>query len=158
MSALRFVRRLVDQGLAAEDPMPDRFDRRPAGRPPSICRIYHEQIYWVLEAENIRYRKITSTEILLRALLSLDYVLEHPELAWLPTELEKVGCFETLGLDRRLLPRRIYQGAVKRQKHYFALKLPIAVDSETATFVYIDPGHETNTGLRFRGEAHQPLW
>ena len=34
MTALRFVRRLVDQGFAAEDPMPPRFDRQRAGRPP----------------------------------------------------------------------------------------------------------------------------
>ena len=158
MSALRFVRQLVDQGFAAEDPMPPRFDRRQLGRPPSICRIFHPQIYWVLEAENIRHRKITSTEVLLRALFSLDYVLEHLELAWLPTEQDKVRCFETLGLNHGLLPRRVYQGAVKRQKRYFALKLPIAVNSETATFVYVDPGHETNSGLRFWGEAHQRLW
>ena len=158
MTASRFVRRLVDQGFAGEDPMPPRFDCRQLGRPPSICRISHWQIYEVLEAENIRRRKITSTEVLLRALFSLDYVLEHPELAWLPTEREKVRCFETLGLDRRLLPSRLYQGAVERRKRYFALKLPSAVDSETATFVYVDPGHQTNSGLRFWGETHQRLW
>ncbi len=28
---------------------------------------------------------------MLRRLLSLDYVLEHPQLPWLPTEQEKVG-------------------------------------------------------------------
>ena len=64
----------------------------------------------MLEAENIPRRKITSTEVLLRALFSLDYVLEHPELAWLPTEREKVRCFETLGLHRGLLPSQVYQG------------------------------------------------
>lgn len=158
MTALRFVRRLVDEGLATEDPMPPRFDRRPAGRPPSICRIFRRQIYEALGAENLRPRKITSNEVLTRALLSLDYVSQHLELSWLPTEAEKVGCFEQMGLDRRLLPRRIYQGAVKRQKRYFALKLPIALDSDTATFVYVDPGHETSTGLRYWGAAHRDLW
>ena len=103
MRVLRFVRQLVDQGFAAEDSMPDRDIRRPAGRTPSICRIFHRQIYWVLEAENIRRRKINSAEILRRRLLFLDYVLEHTKLSWLPTEPEKVRCFETLGLDRRLL-------------------------------------------------------
>ena len=61
MRALRFGRRLVDQGFVAEDPMPPRFDRRRAGRPPSICRIFHRQIYSVLGAENIRHRKIAPT-------------------------------------------------------------------------------------------------
>ena len=34
--------------------------------------------------------------------------------------------FEKLGLSRRLIPRRIYYGAVGAQKRYFALKLPLA--------------------------------
>ena len=110
MRALRFVRLLVSQGIAAEIPMPDRDNRRPAGRPPHICRISNRQIYQALGAENIRPGKTASPEILMRGLLSLDYVLEHTELAWLPTEREKVRCFETLDLDRRLLPRRVYQG------------------------------------------------
>ena len=158
MRALRFVRLLVSQGIAAEIPIPDRDNRRPAGRPPYICRISNRQIYQALGAENTRPGKTASPEILMRGLLSLDYVLEHTELAWLPTEQEKVRCFETLDLDRRLLPRRVYQGAVKKQQHYFALKLPVAVDSETATFVYVDPGHETDSGLHFWGEAHGRLW
>lgn len=57
----------------------------------------------MLEAENIRCRKITSTEVLLGVLFSLDFVLQHAELAWLPAEPEKVRCCETLGLDGGLL-------------------------------------------------------
>ena len=45
---------------------------------------------------------------------------------WLPAEPEKVAFFEKLGLSRRLIPRRIYYGAVGAQKRYFALKLPLA--------------------------------
>ena len=44
-----------------------------------------------------------------RRLLSLDFVLDHPELPWLPTEPEKVSCFERLGIDPELLPKRIYR-------------------------------------------------
>ena len=57
-------------------------------------------------------RRIASPEVLLRRLLSLDYVLERPELAWLPTELEKGRCFESLGFPRQRLPLRVYRGAV----------------------------------------------
>ena len=66
---------------------------------------------------------------------------------WLTTEPDKGGCFEALGLPRRLLSRRVYRGAVKKQKRYSALKLPIAVDSQTAMFAYIDPGNETASGF-----------
>ena len=92
---------------------------------------------------------------MLRRLLSLDYVLEYPELPWLPTEQEKVQFFELQGIDRKLLPHRVYQGAVGKQTRYFALKLPIAVDVKIATFAYVDPGKDTDTELRSWGAAHE---
>ena len=95
---------------------------------------------------------------MLRRLLSLDYVLEHPQLHWLPSEQEKVQFFELLGIDRRRLPHRVYQGAVGKQTHYFALKLPIAVNARSATFAYVDPGKDTDTELRSWGAAHEWLW
>ena len=45
-----------------------------------------------------------------------------------------------------------------KQTHYFALKLPIAVDTKTATFAYVDPGRYTDTELRSWGVAHGWLW
>ena len=77
---------------------------------------------------------------------------------WLPAEAEKVEYFEKLGLPLRLIPRRIYYGTVGNQKRYFALKLPLAVDPETVTFAYIDPGHQTVRELYSWGAAHGPLW
>ena len=121
------------------------------------CRITSKRIYRALGVENFRHRRAGTADVTMRRLLSLDYILEHPELAWLPTEPEKVRCFETLGLDLRMLPRRIYRGAAGRRKRYFALQLPIAVDSETATFVYVDPGNETYDGLRSGGATHGRL-
>ena len=86
-------------------------------------------------------------------------MLEHPGLRWLPTEPEKVRCFEALGLDRQLLPHRVYRSKKgTTRKRYFALKLPVAVDAETATFAYVDPGHETDRSIRSWGKAHQRLW
>ena len=151
--AHRFVQALVDRGFTIEDSLPG------LEKGARVCRITSRRIYRALGAEDIRHRKDASTEILWRRLLSLDYVLEHPGLRWLPTEQEKVGCFEALGLDLRLLPHREYRskkGAT--QKRYFALKLPVAVDSEMATFGYVDPGNETATGLRSWGDAHRRLW
>ena len=150
--AHRFVQALVDRGFTIEDSLPG------LEKGARVCRITSRKIYRALGAEDIRHRKDASTEILWWRLLSLDYVLEHPGLRWLPTEQEKVGCFEALGLDLRLLPRRVYRGTVGKQKRYFALKFPVAVDAETATFAFVDPGHGTDTGLRTWGEAHWGLW
>ena len=71
---------------------------------------------------------------------------------------EKVSCFEQLGIERDLLPRRIYAGHAKGLIHYFPLKMPVAVSPEAAVFVYIDPGMGTRSELDSRGEAHRRLW
>ena len=123
-----------------------------------ICRIFGRQIYRELEIPHSRHRRETSLEATRRQLLSLDFVLDHLELPWLPTEKEKVSCFEQLGIERDLLPRRTYAGHAKGLIHYFPLKTPVAVGPESAVFVYVDPGMGTRTELDSWGEAHRRLW
>ena len=62
------------------------------------------------------------------------------------------------GIDRRVLPVRVYRGAAGDTRRYFPLKLPVALDTESAVFVYADPGHETAAGLHSWGRAHRELW
>ena len=150
--AQRFVQTLIDRRAAVEGEWPVMHG---GGK---TCRISSNAIYRVLGVENIRHRRKASKPVVMRRLLSLDFVLEHPGMNWLPTEPEKVEFFEKLGLPRRLIPRRIYYGAVGNQKRYFALKLPLAVDPEAVTFAYVDPGHRTDTELCSWGAAHGPLW
>ena len=152
VQAYRFVKALMDRGEAVES---DILIFNGGGK---TCRISSKPIYWALGVENIRHRRKASPNVVMRRLLSLDFVLEHPGMNWLPTEPEKVEFFQELGLDRRLIPRRIYYGAVGNQKRYFALKLPVAVDAETATFAYVDPGHQTDRELHSWGAAHGALW
>ena len=94
----------------------------------------------------------------MRRLLSLDFVLEHPGMNWLPTEGEKVEFIEGLGVHSNLIPRRIYYGAVGAQKRYFALKLPVAGGARTVTFAYVDPGRDTTGELNTWGGVHGRLW
>ncbi len=150
--ALRFVQTLVERRQAIEGEWPL---MNGGGK---TCRISSKPIYRALGVENIRHRRKASKPVVIRRLLSLDFVLEHPGMNWLPTEPEKVEFFEKLGLPRRLIPRRIYYGVVGNQKRYFALKLPLAVDPETVTFAYVDPGHSTDSELCSWGAAHGPLW
>ena len=150
--AHRFVKALVERRAAVEGEWPI---LNGGGK---TCRISSKLIYRALGVENIRHRRKASKPVVMRRLLSLDFVLEHPGMNWLPAEPEKVEFFEKLGLPRRLIPRRIYYGVVGNQKRYFALKLPLAVEPETATFAYVDPGHATDTELRSWGAAHGPLW
>ena len=150
--AYRFVKLLVERRAAVESEWP-----RVIGGG-MTCRISSNAIYRALGVENIRHRRKAGTPVVMRRLLSLDFVLEHPGMNWLPAEPEKVEFFEKLGLPRRLIPRRIYYGVAGNQKRYFALKLPLAVDPETVTFAYVNPGHQTDTELYSWGAAHGPLW
>ncbi len=146
--ALRFVRALLKRGIAAEETL----ERR------KVCRIFGRGIYRALGAEDIRHRRDASEEVLLRRLLSLDYVLEHPHLPWLPTESEKVGAFEALDIERRLLPSRLYRGASGTTRRYFPVKLPVALEADRALFVFVDPGYESAKALRSWGARHRSLW
>ncbi len=148
----RVVHALIAQGLAAEETVPG---VRGIGR---VCRIFSRRIYRALGAEHIRHRRDASPEVLMRRLLSLDYVIDHPGLPWLATEAEKVAAFEALNIDRGLLPVRVYLGATGATRRYFPAKLPVALDAESAVFVYADPGHATATALHSWGAAHRGLW
>ena len=148
----RGVHSLIAQGAATEETVPG---IKGIGR---VCRIFSRQLYRALGAEDIRHRRAASEAVLMRRLLSLDYVLEHPGLPWLPTESEKVGAFEELGIERRVFPSRLYRGAAGDTRRYFPLKLPVALEAERALFVYVEPGHDTATALRSWGEAHCGLW
>ena len=112
----RGVHSLIAQGAATEETVPG---IKGIGR---VCRIFSRRIYRALGAEDIRHRRTASEAVLMRRLLSLDYVLEHPGLPWLPTESEKIGAFEALGIERRILPSRLYRGAAGNTRRYFPLK------------------------------------
>ena len=152
-TASRFVQRLLDARLSGK---PIARDLNKGGR--HICHLFARQIYQQLEIPYLRHRRETPPEVTRRRLLSLDVVLDHPEMAWLGTEQEKVACFEQLGIGQDLLPRRIYAGRARGRIQYFPLRLPVAVEPERAIFAYIDPGMGTRSELDYWGAAHRNLW
>ena len=123
-----------------------------------ICRIAARRIYRTLGAEHVRHRRPAAPEVVLRRLLSLDYVLEHPHAAWLPTEDEQVNALTAAGIAEEVLPRRLYQGAVGAQYRYFPHKLPVALDGGRATFLFVQAEDETESAVRTWGGQHSALW
>ena len=123
-----------------------------------LCRIAARRLYQVLGVEHIPHRRPAAPEVVLRRLLSLDYVLEHPHAAWLPTEDEKVNALTGAGIAKQVLPRRLYQGALGGQYRYFPHKLPLALDGERATFVFVQAEDETESAVRTWGSQHAALW
>ena len=151
----RFVRALVEKKLASED------ERAifPGGA--RAVLLTGKPLYRALGIPDVRHRrgKDATTQVLMRRVLSLDYLIERPSLGWLPTEADKVQRFEALGIDRANFPYRMYGPQGKPMvPRYFAFKLPIAVDEQAATFAYVDAGQTTDSELRAWGVAHAPLW
>ena len=149
--ALRFVRRLLRRRHGVQEEL----DGLPTTTRP--CRIAAKALYRALDLERVPHPR-ASAWVRLRRLLSLDYVLEHPRRRWLPTEREKVWALEALGLSRRLFPCRHYAGHAQGRSCYFARNLPLALEPARATFVYVDPGRDTDSELLSWGAEHAPLW
>ena len=149
----RFLRALTERGFAREHPLPG------VGTRLRYTHVSSRSLYSALGVEDTRHRRKPEEDVVLfRRLLSLDHVVRHPRLPWLATEAEKVAHFEARGIPRNHHPSRIYGGAAKRTRRYFPLKLPIAADLRSATFVYADPGRETDTELRSWAASHRYVW
>ena len=77
MIAARFVSRLVKRGFAVEESVP-----AVGGTSTKVCWITHKQLYRALDIPHVRYRRYADPRVLFRRLLSLDYVIEHPDFEW----------------------------------------------------------------------------
>ena len=150
-SPLRHVRKLKSLNLITETPTDS------LGL---LARVTNKSVYRLLGADNIRYRRLASPPLMFRRLLSLDYVLAHPNLTWLPTETEKVACFDRLGIDRSNLPRRVWNNDTVQTVRLFANKHPIAIDAlnKQTRFVYTDSDEKSPHGVRSWRTEHTPLW
>ena len=113
--ARRFVQSLVDLKLAVDEEIPVITTQNRT----KACRITHKSIYRELGVPNIRHRRIADPAVYLRRLLSLDYVIERPDLDWLPTEDEKVAFCKHLDIGKDRLPKRVYTGAAGNLIRYF---------------------------------------
>ena len=147
----RIIHRLTDKQLITETPFES------LGL---LARITNKTIYRLIGADNIRHRRLASWPLTFRRLLALDYVLDHPDLPWLPTESEKVACFDQLGIDRTNLPRRVWDNSTVQTVRLFANKHPIAVDprSKQAHFIYTDSDEKSPQGVRSWRREHDALW
>ena len=131
------------------------------GTPLKLCRITARPVYRALGAEHIRHRRRPSaTGLLLRRLLAFDFVVDHADRPWLPTEDEKVTMLSAVGVPEQALPRRVYQAenGGGGQTRYFVHKLPVAVGKTASLFVYVQAGADSEAALRTWGEAHAALW
>ena len=144
-SGRKIIRRMLERKIATKQLLETR----------SVCRIPSMAIYRALGVPHLCPRAAASEESIMRRLLALDYLLEHPGLPWLATQAEQVRAFEALGVGCKLLPGRLCGGKAWR---LFPDGLPIALDAKRARFAFVDPGYTGAAALRKWGKAHRPLW
>lgn len=122
--------------------------------------IQAKQVYRALGESDNRNRRRPAREKALERLLCLDYVLDHPDEAWLPTEGGKTSACEQAGIDRGTWPRRVYpaKDGERETTRHFVEKFPLAVELESrrAVAACVSPGN-TKTRLKSWLESYGPL-
>ena len=73
-----------------------------------------------------------------------------------PQVTQLLQSLQALGLSRRRFPCRHYAGHAQGRSRYFPRKLPLALEEDRATFVYVDPGRDTDSELLSWGGGAQP--
>lgn len=149
--ASRIIASLRDLGLATEDEL---------GGIGRFVHIHAKQVYRALGEPDNRHRRRPGREKAIERLLCLDYVLDHPDADWLPTEGGKTKACEEAGIDPAKWPRKVYptQDGKGETTRFFVEKFPLAVDPEgrRAVAACVSPG---STRARLTGwlEAYRPL-
>lgn len=107
------------------------------GRKVHVYNLYSRCLYGPIDKENLRNRRRQSNELIHTRLLILDFILAHPDEAYLETEADKVAYFhETLGMPLPVLPGRIYRGlkSTSNTKRYFVDRFPVFIPRPENTF------------------------
>ena len=123
-----------------------------------LCRIVDRELYRELGVEHLRPRRDATPAVALRRLLSLDYVIDHLDAPWLPTDDEKVAAFTAAGVSKDVWPGWVHAGRNGSRRRPFIHRLPLALDAEQATFVFVELEEATQSALQTWGGQHAGLW
>ena len=66
--------------------------------------------------------------------------------------------FTAAAVPKDVWPGRVYSGTDGSRRRPFVHRLPLALDAERATFVFVQPEEETQSALRTWGGQHAGLW
>jgi hypothetical protein len=114
-----------------------------------VYNLYARRLYASIDKENLRNRRRQSNELIHTRLLILDFVLAHPDEAYLETEADKLAYFhEKLNVPLPVLPGRIYRGlkSTGNTKRFFVDRFPVFIPGQenhfslppVVTFTYCD--------------------
>jgi hypothetical protein len=131
-----------------------------------IFHLFSRNLYEAIGRQNVRFRRIHSTEYIRTRLIALDFILRNQDFTYLETEGQKLSFFcDQLGIDKKMLPHKRYSGAIKDNftDRYFVDKFPMhynpaASISPVVTFSFVDPGFESMDSFRTHLDAYLNLF
>jgi hypothetical protein len=131
-----------------------------------VFHLFSRNLYEAIGRENVRFRRVHSTEYVRTRLIALDFILKNQDFKYLESEEQKLSFFcDQSGIDKKILPHKRYSGAIKESftDHYFVDKFPMYYDpaasvSPVVTFSFIDPGFESMDSFRTHLAAYLNLF
>jgi hypothetical protein len=131
-----------------------------------VFHLFSRNLYEAIGRENVRFRRVHSTEYIRTRLIALDFILQNQDYTYFETEGQKLSFFcDQWGIDKKMLPHKRYSGAIKENftDHYFVDKFPMYYNPAAAlapvvTFSFIDPGCQSMDSLRTHLYAYLNLF
>lgn len=131
-----------------------------------VFHLFSRNLYEAIGRENVRFRRVHSTEYIRTRLIALDFILRNQSFTYLETEEQKVSFFcDQIGIDKKILPHKRYSGAIKDKctDRYFVDKFPMFYNpsvelASVLTFSFIDPGFESMDSFRTHLDAYLTLF
>jgi len=131
-----------------------------------VFHLFSRNLYDAIGRDNVRFRRVHSTEYIRTRLIALDFVLRNQDVTYLETEGQKLTFFcDRMGINKKILPHKRYSGAIKANftDHYFVDKFPMFYNpapsvSPVVTFSFIDPGFESMDSFRTHLDAYLTLF
>ncbi len=131
-----------------------------------VFHLFSRNLYEAIGRENVRFRRVHSTEYIRTRLIALDFVLRNQTFTYLETEEQKLAFFcDQLGIDKKILPHKRYSGAIKGHftDRCFVDKFPMFYNPAASlppvvTFSFIDPGFESMDSFRTHLDAYLTLF
>ena len=118
----------------------------------SLFHVCGRTLYRALGEEDNRNRRRRPPHLIRSRLMTLDFVLTHPEYVFLPYGEARAGYFvQVHGIDLAVVPTKRYlsRSGAPASLRYFVDKFPayrVAGDA-AVSFCYIDEGGQTNSGF-----------
>ncbi|MGA7853191.1 MAG: hypothetical protein WCA15_07670 [Candidatus Acidiferrales bacterium] len=131
-----------------------------------VFHLFSRNLYEAIGRENVRFRRVHSTEYIRTRLIALDFILHNQDFTYLESEEQKLSFFcDQLEIDKKILPHKRYSGAIKDNltDRYFVDKFPMYYNpaaslAPVATFSFIDPGFESMDSFRTHLDAYLNLF